>query len=37
MLANPATGDNMIMGARRVVTFRWPSFLKEKVNREDEG
>ncbi|MBC8419076.1 MAG: integration host factor subunit alpha [Desulfobacterales bacterium] len=31
---NPQTGDNMILDGRRVVTFRYSSDLKEKMNRK---
>ena len=34
MLANSATGDNMIIGARRVVTFRYSKMLLLKVTTE---
>jgi integration host factor subunit alpha len=29
---NPATGDDLMLGPRRVVTFRWSSVLKGKIN-----
>ena len=29
---NPATADDMILEARRVVTFKWSGKLKEKLN-----
>jgi len=29
---NPATGDDMILGQRRVVTFRCSHLLREKIN-----
>jgi len=29
---NPATGEDAILPARRVVTFKWSGKLKEKVN-----
>jgi len=29
---NPETGNNMILEARRVVTFKWSGKLKEKLN-----
>lgn len=29
---NPATGSDLILGARRVVTFRCSGVLREKVN-----
>ena len=29
---NPATADDMILDARRVVTFKWSGKLKEKLN-----
>ena len=30
---NPATGEDMMMAPRRVVTFRWSRKLKGKINR----
>ena len=32
---NPATGNKLILGARRVVTFRCSTVLREKLNGED--
>ena len=29
---NPATGDHMMLGSRRVVTFRYSSALRKKIN-----
>ncbi len=29
---NPATGEDAIISARRVVTFKWSGKLREKVN-----
>jgi len=29
---NPATGEDMILDARRVVTFQWSRKLKDEVN-----
>ena len=29
---NPATGEDMMMAPRRVVTFRWSRNLKSKIN-----
>jgi integration host factor subunit alpha len=29
---NPATGEDKILAARRVVTFRWSPRLRQKVN-----
>ena len=29
---NPATGDGMMLPARRVVTFKWSPDLRDKVN-----
>ena len=29
---NPATGNDMILESRRVVTFKWSGKLKEKLN-----
>jgi integration host factor subunit alpha len=31
---NPATGDHMMLGSRRVVTFRYSSVLRKKINGE---
>ena len=31
---NPATGDNMMLGSRRVVTFGCSSALRKKINGE---
>jgi len=31
---NPATGNDLILGARRVVIFRSSSVLKEKLNQK---
>ena len=31
---NPATGEEAILPARRVVTFKWSGKLRDKVNRE---
>jgi integration host factor subunit alpha len=31
---NPATGDHMMLGSRRVVTFRCSSVLRKKINGE---
>ena len=31
---NPATGNDMILESRRVVTFKWSGKLKEKLNTE---
>jgi integration host factor subunit alpha len=30
---NPATGEDMMMAPRRIVTFRWSRNLKEKLNQ----
>ena len=30
---NPATGEDMMMKPRRVVTFRWSRNLRDKINR----
>ena len=30
---NPATGDDMIMRPRKVVTFKWSRQLRDKINR----
>jgi integration host factor subunit alpha len=31
---NPATGDHLMLGSRKVVTFRYSSVLKKKINAE---
>jgi len=31
---NPATGDDMILGQRRVVTFRCSHLLRDKINNQ---
>ena len=31
---NPATGDDMILGGRRVLTFKCSGTLKDKINGE---
>ena len=31
---NPATGDDMILGSRRVVTFKCSGKLRDKINKE---
>jgi len=31
---NPATGNDLMLDARRVVTFRTSSVLKKKINKE---
>jgi integration host factor subunit alpha len=31
---NPATGDDMILDSRRVVTFRCSHLLREKINNQ---
>jgi integration host factor subunit alpha len=33
---NPATGQNMVLGARRVVTFRCSPVLRSKIEGNDE-
>jgi integration host factor subunit alpha len=33
---NPATGEDMMLAARRVVTFRCSRQLKKKINNEQE-
>ena len=30
---NPATGESMMMKARRVVTFKWSGRLRDKINQ----
>jgi integration host factor subunit alpha len=29
---NPATGEDLTLGARKVVTFKWSGMLKDKIN-----
>ncbi len=29
---NPATGENLMLSARRIVTFKWSGKLRDKVN-----
>ena len=31
---NPATGEDKILPARRVVTFKWSGMLREKINEK---
>ena len=31
---NPATGEDMILAPRRLVTFKWSRKLKDKLNKE---
>ena len=31
---NPQTGENLTLGARKVVTFKCSGVLREKINRE---
>ena len=31
---NPATGEDMILAPRRIVTFKWSRKLKDKLNKE---
>ena len=31
---NPATGDDLTLGARKVVTFKWSGMLKDKINEK---
>ena len=31
---NPATGEDMMLAPRRVITFRYSGKLKEKINRK---
>ena len=33
---NPATGESMMMKARRVVTFRWSGRLRAKINQQED-
>jgi integration host factor subunit alpha len=30
---NPATGEDMMLAPRRIVTFKWSRQLKDKVNQ----
>jgi integration host factor subunit alpha len=30
---NPQTGDDLMLGSRKVVRFRWSEVLREKINR----
>jgi len=30
---NPATGEDMILAPRRIVTFKWSRQLKDKINK----
>ena len=32
---NPATGNDLILGARRVVTFKCSGVLRERLNGKD--
>jgi integration host factor subunit alpha len=32
---NPQSGENLILSERRVVTFKYSSVLREKINRND--
>ena len=29
---NPATGEDMMLGARRVITFQWSGKLRDRIN-----
>ena len=31
---NPATGEDMMLEARKVVTFKWSGQLKDKINNQ---
>ena len=33
---NPATGDDMMLDARKVVTFKCSSKLRDKINEDEE-
>ena len=33
---NPATGEDMMLAPRRVVTFKWSGKLKDKINKEQQ-
>jgi integration host factor subunit alpha len=32
---NPATGEDLMLGSKRIVTFKCSPVLRDKVNRED--
>lgn len=32
---NPSTGNSLVLGSRRVVTFRCAPLLKDKINEKD--
>ncbi|MFH1983158.1 MAG: integration host factor subunit alpha [Pseudomonadota bacterium] len=34
---NPATGDDMLLGGRRVVVFRCSKLLRDRINGDDSG
>ena len=34
---NPATGDDMLLGGRRVVVFRCSKLLRDRINGNDGG
>lgn len=34
---NPATGEDMVLGARRVITFRCSPVLRDKISGNDEA
>jgi len=31
---NPRTGEDMVLGSRKVVTFKWSAMLRDKINAE---
>ena len=31
---NPRTGEDMVLGSRKVVTFKWSSMLRDKISAE---
>lgn len=33
---NPATGQDLMLKPRRVVTFKWSARLREKINRQQQ-
>ncbi len=34
---NPATGDDMMLGGRRVVVFRCSKLLRDRINTDGDG
>jgi len=33
---NPATGEDMMLAARRLVAFKWSSQLRDKINQQED-